>query len=266
MGTLLKSGALRTRHVVLAISVFAISGAALLYLSLAATASSTLEAESATTTGAAIAVDDTQASGGKALRFGKAAGDGGAPNDDTTGGTGAGFGSGEQVISTVYTTAYTYYDNTPPGSADISHPVLHQKAGGTGTYADPITVAVGHDLSTGTDVLDFPAGTKMYFADLRRYFIVEDTCGDGATPQNGPCHQGSNADGSGSTVWLDVWIGGEGGSEADVDACAGKITDGNGQLHTVVINPAANYAVASGVGVFHDGTCDANYGNQLLTQ
>ena len=45
----------------------------------------------------------------------------------------------------------------PAGLPDISHPVLHKKAGGSGTYADPVTIAVGHSLETGKDLLDFPA-------------------------------------------------------------------------------------------------------------
>ncbi len=118
--------------------------------------------------------------------------------------------SAERVVTTTYTTAYTWFDNTPAGSASISHPVLHKSAGGTGTFEDPITIAVGHSLATGQDVLDFPAGTRIYLPDVRRYFIVEDTCGDGNDPQGGPCHQGTNADGTNSTIWIDMWIGGAG--------------------------------------------------------
>lgn len=226
---------------------FAGIGTAIVLFGYAANTGTGREAESGSRSAAVSVVSDAGASGGQAVKFGAASGS-------------------ERVITTAYTTAYTWYDNTPPGSAIISNPIIHSTASGTGTYQDPITVAVGHDLSSGHDVLDFAAGTIMYFADLRRYFIVEDTCGDGPTPQNGPCHQGVNADGSGSTIWLDVWIGGQSGSESAVQACAGKVTDGNGQLHTVVINPRSNYAVASGNGVFHDGLCDANYGNQLVTQ
>ena len=35
---------------------------------------------------------------------------------------------------TAYATGYDIYDNTPPGSPVTSNPVLHQVAGGTGTY------------------------------------------------------------------------------------------------------------------------------------
>lgn len=170
--------------------------------------------------------------------------------------------SPERVVTTTYTTAYTWYDNTPAGSATISHPVLHTTAGGKGTYEEPITIAVGHSLATGQDVLDFPAGTRIYLPDVRRYFIVEDTCGDGNDPQNGPCHQGVNANGTNSTIWIDMWIGGQGVSAGAADECAGRVTN----VNTAVFNPAANYAVAPGTGVIHDGKCDAGYGNTLVKQ
>ena len=52
-----------------------------------------------------------------------------------------------------YTTGYDYPDNTPAGNA-ISNPIIHSGAGGTGTYADPITAAVGHSITNGKDTLD----------------------------------------------------------------------------------------------------------------
>ncbi len=168
--------------------------------------------------------------------------------------------SSERIVNTTYTTAYTWHDNTPVGSATISHPILHKAAGGTGTYADPITIAVGHSLATGKDVLDFPAGTRIYLPDVRRYFIVEDTCGDGDDPQGGPCHQGTNANGTNSTIWIDMWIGGQSMNAAGADNCASKVTN----VRTAVFNPASNYAVAPGAGVIHDGKCDAGYGNTLM--
>ncbi len=170
--------------------------------------------------------------------------------------------SSERIVTTAYTTAYTWYDNTPAGSAAISHPVLHKTAGGTGTYEDPITIAVGHSLATGQDVLDFPAGTRIYLPDVRRYFIVEDTCGDGRDPQGGPCHQGVNVHGTNSTIWIDMWIGGQSVNADAANACASKVTN----VNTAVFNPASNYAVAPGAGVIHDGKCDAGYGNTLVKQ
>lgn len=136
-----------------------------------------------------------------------------------------------------YTTGYGWPDNTPKGSADISNPILHSKAGGTGTYSDPITLAVGHAINGGKDTLDYAAGTRFYVPNLRKYFIVEDTCGDGNSPQNGPCHTGYQGH-----IWLDLWVGGNSSNQAATLACEDNITE----IHTVIENPASNYATVSG--------------------
>lgn len=167
----------------------------------------------------------------------------------------------EKIVPDTFVTAYTWFDNTPAGSPDISHPVLHQKAGGIGTNEDPVTIAVGHSLATGEDVLDFPAGTRIYLPDVRRYFIVEDTCGDGPTPENGPCHSGASEQGNAS-IWIDMWIGGEGESASFARSCMLQVTG----VHTAVFNPVDNYVVASGDGVIHDGQCDSGYGHGLVTK
>jgi hypothetical protein len=161
----------------------------------------------------------------------------------TTADTGGPTGT---VIPKAYITGYSWFDNTPPGSATISHPQIHQTAGGTGTWADPITLAVGHDLSSGQDVLDYPAGSRFYIPDFKRYFIVEDTCGDGPTPENGPCHVPP----SGATTWLDVWIGGESGTRSSTDACMSKLTG----IHQVVLDPDASRPVSAGE-IFSGGAC-----------
>ncbi len=146
---------------------------------------------------------------------------------------------------TAYVTAYTWYDNTPNGSARISHPVLHRTAGGTGRYADPVTVAVGHSKATGRDVLDWAPGTRFYFPRLRVYGIVEDTCGDGPTPQRKPCHRldtPGNAAPAGATTWLDVWIDGRDAPERTVRRRASAATG----LDHVVVNPGPNLPVRRG--------------------
>jgi hypothetical protein len=158
-----------------------------------------------------------------------------------------------------YTTGYSYYDNTPPGSAEISHPVLHKKAGGKGTYNDPVTVAVGHSIINGRDILDYKKGTRFYIPNLRKYFIVEDTCGDDRTPQNGPCHSLKMAP-KGAKVWLDVWIGGATSTRKQANDCMSKLTDGNGEIHTAILNPRKDYVTVSG-DILYKGKCRANYGN-----
>jgi hypothetical protein len=165
-------------------------------------------------------------------------------------------GSRAQSI-TAYITGYDVYDNTPPGSPTISNPVLHHVAGGTGTYADPITVAVGHSIINGRDILDWPQATRFYIPNLRRYFIVEDTCGDGPTPQNGPCHNLSTAD-PGAQTWLDVWVDGSKMSNSAANNCESNIT--HNQL--VIENPAPNYAVVPGA--LAGSSCTQQYGNTVV--
>lgn len=137
----------------------------------------------------------------------------------------------------VYLTGYTYWDNTPPGSAEIARPVLRNKAGGTGTWQSPITIAVGHRIENGRQTLDYPAGTRFYLPRLQKYAIVEDVCGDGATPQNGPCHSGYNGH-----PWLDIWIGGKGVSAAEADECARRIT----AVQPIILDPPRNLPVQKG--------------------
>lgn len=163
--------------------------------------------------------------------------------------TPAGATQAEEVVR-VYTTGYTFGDNTPADRADISHPVLHQQAGGTGTYDDPITAAVGHDKSSGRSVLDIPAGTRLYFPDFKRYFLVEDTCGDGDAPQNGPCHNLARTNTSGVKYWIDLWLDGRSVGESAAQKCAGRIT----AARDVIMNPGPNHPVAS-TGPFADN-CD----------
>lgn len=168
--------------------------------------------------------------------------------------------SSNEIKFTSYLTAYTYWDNTPPGSADISHPIIHQKAGGTGTFNDPITLAVGHSIINGKDILDYPAGTKFYVPNLRKYFIVEDTCGDGNTPQNGPCHNLSTAD-KGAQAWLDMWIDGRNATKSSSNSCAEALTAN----YLVIQNPASNYVVVNG-SVMSGSSCPQQYGNTVITQ
>lgn len=102
-------------------------------------------------------------------------------------------------LMTAYVTGYTWQDNDPPGGA-IADPVIHRTAGGTGTYADPITLAVAEGA--------FRPGVRMYIADLQRYFIVEDTCAS--------CGQ--------RPVWIDLWLDGREGSAAETQDCAERLT------------------------------------------
>ena len=121
------------------------------------------------------------------------------------------------VLLHAYVTAYTWYDNDPTG-AQIADPVLHRSAGGTGTYADPVTLAVA--------VGAYPPGTQFYLPHVHRYFLVEDTCA--------ACWQ--------RPIWVDMWIDGRSGSRSDVQACAGRLTG----HYPIELNPPAGRPVYPG--------------------
>lgn len=154
-----------------------------------------------------------------------------------------------EKTTTFFVTGYSWWDNTPPGSSRISQPVIHKTAGGAGTYSDPITLAVGHTITAdGEDVLDYPPGTRMYIPNLRRYVIVEDTCGDGPNPQDRACHIGHDTR-RGWVPWIDVYVDGKDASKDKSDACMNKIMG----VTRVVMDPAPDYIVAPGP--ISDGKC-----------
>lgn len=136
-----------------------------------------------------------------------------------------------------YITGYSYWDNTPRGSTAIARPVIHRRAGGVGTYRNPVTIAVGHVIEGGRQTLDYPAGTRFYLPQLQRYAIVEDVCGDGHRPQDGPCHSGYRGH-----PWLDIYIDGRRAGQEAANACAYRLTG----VQQIVINPRRGYPVNSG--------------------
>lgn len=133
----------------------------------------------------------------------------------------------------IWLTGFSWQDNTPPGSAKVSHPVLHQKAGGQGTFDDPITVAV-----PGKGGGIWKAGAKFYLPTVRRYVIVEDT--------------GASAAPSGQDGHLDMWIGGQGGTRSATDACMDKIT---AKGVPAELNPPPDRPVLEGP-IYADGRCN----------
>jgi hypothetical protein len=119
-------------------------------------------------------------------------------------------------------------------------------------------VAVGHSRETGTDVLDVAAGTRFYLPHVRRYFVVEDSCGDGPAPQRNGCHDRTQAP-LGAALRLDLYVGGTGSDRAvGVQRCAARVTDGDRPLHQIVVNPRRGYPVARGP-LFQRGSCTRLY-------
>lgn len=125
-------------------------------------------------------------------------------------------------------TGYSYFDNTPAGSAEICCGVIHETAGGTGTFADPITTAVPGSGSS----MEYKAGTRLYVPKLQSYFIVED----------------SGASGSGNR--FDLYVDGEGFDESDSNACMESFT---GET-PAILNPADGKTVKAGP-LTVDGGC-----------
>ena len=120
------------------------------------------------------------------------------------GGEPADVGDGGGSRSQIFTTGYTYWDNSPPGSAQIARPIVHDRAAGTGTWKDPITVAVRAGR--------FDFGTRFYLPELKKYFVVEDLCG--------ACNDGRN----GGAYTLDLWVDGSHLSSAGAAQCASRVT------------------------------------------
>ncbi|HEY5846527.1 MAG TPA: ubiquitin-like domain-containing protein [Microlunatus sp.] len=123
-------------------------------------------------------------------------------SSNDTGGSSSGGTGGDR--STAFITGYTWWDNSPPGSAQIARPVLHQRAGGKGTYSDPITVAVASGR--------FSFGTRFYLPKLNKYFIVEDICG--------ACGRSR----SGAAYTLDIWLDGRNLSSGGATRCSYGVT------------------------------------------
>ena len=114
-------------------------------------------------------------------------------------------------VETAWLTGYSLEDNSPPGTRATSS---GRTAGGTGTFDDPITLAVGYD--------DFAVGTVFYVPLVRAYFVVEDRCGACSDPTD----EGDYT--------IDLWVG----SDWD-NSCMYAITG----PHTVVRDAGPGWEV-----------------------
>jgi hypothetical protein len=148
------------------------------------------------------------------------------------------FPSGKRVLA--YFTAYDWWDNTPHGSGQIAFPGLHQTAGGVGTYANPITLAVGWCLDSTGEHPDYKPGTRFYVPAFRRYFRAEDECGDGSRPQAEACHVSEYQ--PIRFHQFDMWIDGRRHSAKSANAFMSSVTG----LHYVIQNPPAGEPVTPG--------------------
>ena len=134
-----------------------------------------------------------------------------------------------------FLTFYGWWDNTPPGG-DISYPGLHKTAGGTGTWADPITFA--------TSTKEVKAGGKIYVPRVGKYFIMEDDCEECDADWNG---KGPN--GGPKLSHFDLWLGGKGGDPIKAIDCEDALTnynaDGTPTKEPVIVDPPSDEKVSA---------------------
>jgi len=127
---------------------------------------------------------------------------------------------GQGQARNFFVTFYGARDNDPPGSLNIAYPVIHKQAGGKGTRADPITFATSKD--------ELPIGTVIYYAPLKRYFIMEDQCVS--------CEQEFKKD---RRPHIDLFAGAS--TNAGIIACEESLTP-SGQV-PVIVNPPSTLPV-----------------------
>ncbi|KAM0794795.1 hypothetical protein BDR22DRAFT_939914 [Usnea florida] len=135
-----------------------------------------------------------------------------------------------EPISDVTLTFYGWPDNSPPGSDNAfdcgrgTNPDGEPKAGGTGTYDDPISFA------TATDNNNLPRCAIVYVPLLRKYFRNEDDCAQ--------C--GSDWD-SKKEYHIDLWTGSNtaGGGQSQLD-CEDNLPGGPS---TIILDPPRSLPV-----------------------
>ncbi len=153
-------------------------------------------------------------------------------------------------------TFYGWPDNAPPGNK-IAHPVLHDRAGGDGTYCNPTTFATERKNDK-----EIPYGIKIYVPFLKQYFIREDLC----TTSGPPTGSGSNGC---YRLWFDLWIGGDKNSKKHaVFACERKLTPD--RRVPVILWPRDGMPVRHAGPLYRnapppDGTCDGKPETALPT-
>jgi hypothetical protein len=168
------------------------------------------------------------------------------------------------VWNKVYVSFYGFNDNSCTTESqhdcnDIAYPGLgpqgHQMATeGAGTYDDPITCAASDQGSESAGGASLAPGTMVYNPEVKKYFIMEDSClecGDEWNCQLSPdddddpqppdnCQPGTN-------LHIDFWMGPSFMQDASsLNTCEDNSTIGDPYrgIGTVVVNPPQNLPVA----------------------
>jgi hypothetical protein len=129
------------------------------------------------------------------------------------------------IRKNVIITFYAAFDNDPPGTRAVAHPDVQPKAGGTGTYEDPLTLAARSDVSK-----EFKPGTEVYVPFLRKYFVRADDCGESSFAPDG-CE-----------TQIDLYMGNPSAKEAVID-CEYELTPDTKQV--VIIDPPEDLPVSA---------------------
>jgi hypothetical protein len=158
-----------------------------------------------------------------------AAGDGGVTDENGVADANA-DAAADAAAGTTYTMLVTFYgweDNSPPGDAiafakSDGYPTVHDGAGGTGSYADPLTLA--------SDRLELAVGTLVYLPFLRKYAVMEDDCTECDTDWA-----------SGMQRHIDVWMNSNGTERVSaLNACEDQWTQ---NATSVEVDPPSDRTV-----------------------
>lgn len=144
-------------------------------------------------------------------------------------------------VQRAYFTAYGYNDNDDGaghfGTAAIAYPDSRHAIAteGTGAYNDPGTFA--------TDPREIPPHTLIYVPYLRKYFVMEDGCGECETDWE-----------SGHAWHVDLYMGGNTGTQAEpaLNDCEDAVTRDD----VMIIAPGPGYPVDT-TPLFNHGVCSA---------
>jgi hypothetical protein len=150
---------------------------------------------------------------------------------------------------------FTWYgvpDNTPPGAgiggpstgATNTYPgnygsAVHsgQRAGGDGSYANPLTAATDNRVEA-------PYGVEFYIPAFHKYFVTEDRCtecgGDWSGSGNDPNDSsliGQGGDGGPGMIHFDLWLDGGAGSWVKALQCEDALTPDPTDPALIVMDP-----------------------------
>ena len=137
--------------------------------------------------------------------------------------------AGQYTIS-AHITFYGYPDNDPP-SNQIAYSCGRDGAGGSGTWDDPVTVAIAPK--------DIAPCTKLYIPYLQKYGVAADECAQCISDFNNGIHH------------VDIWTGGNWDGGQNQINCEDKLTP-DPQQH-VIVNPPNGWNVDSSA--LFNGNC-----------